>query len=68
MKFDKSQDSSWNALVLNVNSQFILAGCKPQKKFFCFAFCLKEFVNIYMRIVNKDKKLYSNSENLNKMQ
>ena len=40
MKFDKSQDSSWNALVVYVNSQCILAGSKLQKKFFCLTFCL----------------------------
>ena len=36
MKFDKSQDSSWNALVVYVNSQCIVAGSKPQKKLFLF--------------------------------
>ena len=41
MKFDKSQDSSWKALVVYVNSQCILAGLKPQKKFY-FAFCLNK--------------------------
>ena len=40
MKFDKSQDSSWNTLDVYVNSQCILTGSKPQKKMFCFAFCL----------------------------
>ena len=40
MKFDKSQNSSWNALVVYVNSQCILVGSKPQKIFVC-AFCLK---------------------------
>ena len=40
MKFDKSQDSYWNVLFVYVNLQCILAGSKPQKKFFCFAFCL----------------------------
>ena len=40
MKFDKSQDSSWNGLVVYVNLQCILAGSKPQKEIFCFAFCL----------------------------
>ena len=46
MKFDKSQDSSWNALVVYVNSRCILAGSKPQKKIFCFTFCLfKEVTN-----------------------
>ena len=39
MEFDKSQESSWNVLVVYVNSQWILAGSKPQKNFF-FAFCL----------------------------
>ena len=34
MKFDKSQDSSWNTLVVYINSQFILADSKPQKNFF----------------------------------
>ena len=35
MKFDKSQDSSWNALVVYVNSLCILTGSKPIKKIFC---------------------------------
>ena len=34
MKFDKSQDSSWNALAVYVNSQSILAGSKPQNNLF----------------------------------
>ena len=40
MKFDKSQDSSWNALVVYVNSQCILKGEKQKIKFLCFAFYL----------------------------
>ena len=36
MKFDKSQDSSWNALVVYANSQCILAGSKPLKNFLLF--------------------------------
>ena len=52
MKFDKSQDSSWNALVVYVNSQCILAGSKPQKKYFVVAFYLK-----YLNISKKFPKL-----------
>ena len=40
MKFYKSQDSSWNALAVYVNSQCILSGSKPQNENFLFAFCL----------------------------
>ena len=39
MKFDKSQDSSWNGLVVYINSQCILAGSKPHKKL-CLHFIL----------------------------
>ena len=51
MKFDKYQDSSWNALVEYVNSQCILAGSKPQKKIFCFAFCLIIMIKFSNRIL-----------------
>ena len=40
MKFGKSQDSSWNVLVVYVNSQCILAGSKPQKNIFVLHFVL----------------------------
>ena len=40
MKFDKSQDSSWNALIVYVNSQCILAGSKPQNEIFILHFVL----------------------------
>ena len=39
-EFDKSQDSSWNALVVYANSQCILAGSKPQKNFFVMVMLL----------------------------
>ena len=46
MKFDKSQDLSWNALVTLKKAQCILAGSKQQKKFFAsvlfeFNYCFK---------------------------
>ena len=44
MKFDKSQDSSWNALVVYVNSQCILAGLKPQNK---FLFCILSYIILF---------------------
>ena len=40
MKFDKSQDSFWNALVVYINSQCFFAGSKPQKKNFVLHFIL----------------------------
>ena len=45
MKFDKSQDSSWNALVVYANSQCILADLKPQKNFYLnFILIIKTYI------------------------
>ena len=49
MKFDKSQDSSWDALVVYINSQCILAGFKPQKEF-CLFYILS-FINFGDEII-----------------
>ena len=57
MKFDKSQDSSWNALVVYVNSQCILAGSKPQKKFFVLHFVLLQYSRSLLKVVMDEVQL-----------
>ena len=51
MKFNKSHDSSWNALVVYVNSQCILAGSKPQKKNFLILSYFIETLFINAKII-----------------
>ena len=57
MKFEKSKDSSWNVLVVYVNSQSILTGSK-----IFFTFCLIDInLNIHLIISFEQLNLWYGS-------
>ena len=55
MKFDKSQDSSWNALVVYINSLCILPGSKPQNNFFLHFVLDVKLIQTNYSIIPKSK-------------